>query len=111
MTGFILAFIILVCLFILTVYAFYNLYKMQKSEIAELEAEVKTRKSNMDALVKYAQELGQIVADYKKTNNAIEVAENEEEILNIINSIVSGNNDRVRNDTKDGTDSSAETGA
>lgn len=69
----------------------------QKRIIAELEAKIDAQKKNTVYLFKHAQEISAIKSKEKQTAIDIEEAKSDEEIYDIIDSIISANNKRVYN--------------
>ena len=69
----------------------------QKRIIAELEAKIDAQKKNTVYLFKHAQEISAIKSKEKQTAIDIEEAKSDEEIYDIIDSVISANNKRVHN--------------
>lgn len=69
-----------------------------KTKVAnsQLKSELKKQKENTVYLAQHAEELAQIQTDSQQTENQINGAKSDEEVLNIINSIVDANNSRLR---------------
>jgi len=86
-----LVIIVLICIIIIVS----KCCRKLQTEKTELDAELSKQKSNSVYLYKHAEELAQIKKDEKKIDKKIDGAKSDEEIYNIINSIVSANNDRV----------------
>ena len=91
----------LVCVALLTmlVFAVYVAIKTSKrknQEIKRLSNELANQKQNVAYLVKHAEEVAKIERDKDKTNEDIANAKTDEEIVDIVNTIVAANNNRVR---------------
>ena len=65
-----------------------------------LSGELGKQKANALYLIKHAEELKKIETDGKTIEQALAGAKDEEEVMDIINTIVATNNKRVRNKTK-----------
>lgn len=77
-----------------------KLTRQVHKENLELKEEVSRQKRNFSALVNHAQKLSEIAKDKDKINQLIQGAQNDEELSQILNSIIAHNNNRVQNDTK-----------
>lgn len=77
-----------------------KLTRQVHKENLELKDEVSRQRRNVSALVTHAQKLSEIAKDKDKTNQLIQGAQNDEELSQILNSIIAHNNNRVQNDTK-----------
>lgn len=88
--------LILAALFVLTLVASYRLYRQKSEEIKRLNAELTKQKENTEKLARHVEKLIAIHNSEKKTEQLISEAKSDEEILSVINSIVAGNNSRVR---------------
>lgn len=92
-----IALMIFICVFFLLVVAYYS-FKNWRAEIKKnkkLQQIINEQKENMKFLIKHAEELKKIEKEENITNEQIEEAETDEEILNIIDAIVSHNNDKL----------------
>ena len=69
--------------------------KQLKKEISNLTAELYKANQNSKNLAEYIKGMQDIKASEKITNDKIKEAKTDEEVINIINSIVAGNNSRV----------------
>lgn len=69
----------------------------QKRIIAELEAKIDAQKKNTVYLFRHAQEISAIKSKEKQTAIDIEEAKSDDEIYDIIDSIITANNNRVHN--------------
>ena len=93
--------IILICVAIIVTLGaiIYGLLKDRKSlkkEISRLTSDLDKANQNSKNLAAYIQEMQKIKAEEKTTNQKIEEAKNDEEILSIIADIINDNNARVR---------------
>ena len=68
----------------------------QIKENKKLKADLELQQQNLIALYKHAEEIAKIEKDKNSTDQKIEEAKNDEEVLDIINTIISINNSRVR---------------
>lgn len=89
----ILILIIIVLLLVIIVTA--KICRKLQEDKSKLEIELSRQKSNAVYLVKHAEELAQIQKDEKVIENKIDGAKSDEEILNIINTIIDANNSRL----------------
>ena len=87
--------IVIAVLFILLAVAM-KIISDQIKETKKLKAELETQQQNLITLYKHAQEIAEIEKDKNRTDQIIEEAKSDEEIIDIINTIVSINNGRVR---------------
>ena len=71
-----------------------------RKENSELKEEVAKQKRNVNALVDYEKYIVRLLKDKDKIAEEIKEAKTDEEIQNIINSLVGRNNDRVRNNAE-----------
>ena len=94
---FIIAFVIV--LLLLIVISKYLI--KEKKETKKLQEELATQQQNIITLYKHAEEIAEIEKDKNRTDRVIEEAKSDEEVLDIINTIVAVNNGRVRNNKKD----------
>lgn len=67
----------------------------KNKEIKTLSTQLKDKTHNAEVLVENAEENAEIKKDEKKTEEKINGAKNDEEVFNIVNSIVDANNNRV----------------
>ncbi len=93
--------IILICAAIIVILGaiIYGLLKDRKSlkkEISRLTSDLDKANQNSKQLAEYIENMQKIKAKEKETNQKIEEAKNDEEILSIIADIVNDNNVRVR---------------
>lgn len=92
--------IILLCISVILTFSLAFMIKLffkQKKNIAVLKEEIKHLKDNMSFLCKHIEEVAEIEKNRISTAKKIGEAENDEEVIDIINSIISTNNSRVRN--------------
>lgn len=87
-------YIVLICII---VFVSRTCRKLQ-AEKTELEVELQAQKANLAFMVRHAEELAQINKDQKTTDQKIAEAKTDEEIIDIINTVIASNNDRVRDD-------------
>ena len=85
---------ICLALFLLLVITGFITYRLMKTNAA-LKRTIKAQKQNLVYIMHHAEELAEIQKHKAKTDIAIEEAKTDEEILEIINTIVNGNNERV----------------
>jgi len=88
----------LVVFFLLIVVAKYLV--KERKETKELKEKVETQQQNLVELYKHAEEIAEIQKDKSRTDNVIEEAKSDEEVLDIINTIVAINNNRVSDNKK-----------
>lgn len=86
----------LLLMLIFAVYVAIKTFKTQKQEIKRLTSELERQKQNVAYLARHAEEVAKIERDKDKTNEDIANAKTDEEIVDIVNTIVSANNNRVR---------------
>ena len=82
---------------ITSVYICFQLHKADKEKIKDLEKALSEQKRITAELYRHAEEIAKIANDDKKTAEAIKEAKTNEELIEIINSIVDANNERLRN--------------
>jgi len=68
----------------------------ERDKNKKLQEELEAQQKNLINLYKHAEEIAAIEKDKSKTDQKIEEAKSDEEVLDIINTIVSINNNRVR---------------
>lgn len=68
----------------------------QQMELKNLEDELKKQQTNMAYLVKHAEEFTIIEHDQKTMDQKLTGGKSDEEICDIVNSIISINNERLR---------------
>ena len=95
MTGWIVALAFLV-ISIAVVYVYFKTLKDKNKEISQLKNELNKQKEVTVELYKHAAEIAKIEKQKDKTNQKINEAKTDEEIIDIINSVIDANNDRVR---------------
>ena len=86
---------IIVVLILLLVIIFKTLNSLKK-ENKRLEGELEQSKTNIAYLYRNAQEIAKIEKDEKKVSEEIKNAKSDEEIFNIVNTVIAANNARVR---------------
>ncbi len=67
-------------------------------EKKELTEDLETMSENLKYMYEHAEKISDIKKDRNRINGGINDAETDEEIIDVINSIVTVNNSRVRND-------------
>ena len=77
------------------VYVLCKRLKALNAELKDAKAEIQKQRDNLSYLVKHSEEIAKIRKEEKSVDKAIEEAESNEELFNIINGLISGNNDRV----------------
>lgn len=73
----------------------------EKKKNKKLQEELESQQQNLITLYRHAEEIAEIEKDKSRTDKIIEEAKSDEEILDIINTVVAVNNSRVRNNKKD----------
>ena len=73
----------------------------EKNKNKKLQEELESQQQNLITLYRHAEEIAEIEKDKSRTDKVIEEAKSDEEVLDIINTIVTINNSRVRNNKKD----------
>lgn len=73
----------------------------EKNKNKKLQEELESQQQNLITLYRHAEEIAEIEKDKSRTDQIIEEAKSDEEILDIINTVVAVNNSRVRNNKKD----------
>ena len=92
-------YLILVCIMLVlavAVFFFAKLYIAERKKLKRADEEKKQLQKNISYLVHHAEELASIRLEKEKTDKKIEEAKTDEEVADIVNSIINGNNDRVR---------------
>ena len=87
--------LIVLCL-ILALFLTIKVLKKQSDENRSLKEENESQQKNIIYLYQHAQEIAAIEKDRKETDRDIQEAKTDEEILDIINTIVAVNNSRVQ---------------
>lgn len=67
-----------------------------RKENKRLEGELEQAKTNIAYLYRNAKEIAKIEKDEKKVSEEIKNAKSDEEIFNIVNTVIAANNARVR---------------
>ena len=80
------------------IYALIRDRKAQKKEIQELKNEINSARENVRQLSEYIKNSDKIRKEEKEIAEKIKEAKTDEEVHNIINSIIALNNSRVQND-------------
>ena len=86
--------LIILCL-VLAFFITIRVLKKQSDENKKLREENEKQQKNIIYLYQHAQEIAAIEKDRKETDRDIQEAKTDEEVLNIINTIVTINNTRV----------------
>lgn len=71
-----------------------------KKEIKSLKEELEVQQQNIISLYKHAEEIAEIEKDRRKTDEEINESKTDEEMLDIINTVIAVNNNRVQNNSK-----------
>ena len=79
------------------IYALIRDRKAQKKEIQELKNEINSARENVRQLSEYIKNSDKIRKEEKEIAEKIKEAKTDEEVHNIINSIIALNNSRVQN--------------
>lgn len=85
-----LIFFSLVCFILL------KLYLSERAKRKKAEEDKKQLQKNISYLVHHAEELANIRLEKEKKDKELEEAKTDEEVSDIVNAIINGNNDRVR---------------
>lgn len=88
--------VVLVAALVFVIYVAIKTNKSKTQEIKRISAELEKQKKNVVYLVKHAEEVTKIGHDKDKVQEAIQNAKTDEEVVDVINSIISANNNRVR---------------
>ena len=80
------------------IYALIRERKAQKKEIQELKNEINSARENVKQLTDFIRNSDKIRKEEKQIAEKIKEAKTDEEVHNIINSIIALNNARVQND-------------
>ncbi len=68
-----------------------------KKENKTLKGAMENQKKNLIYIVRHSQELADIASSRSKVDKELSEAKSDEEVVNIINTIIDTNNNRVRN--------------
>jgi|GEM_PF-3093568 len=79
-----------------TFYAAIRNAEKAKAERIKYEKEIANLKKNIVQLVQHAEWLAEIKHTQKETESALQEANTDEEITDIVNTVISANNNRVR---------------
>jgi uncharacterized protein YgfB (UPF0149 family) len=77
-----------------------SICKKLQAENLELKTELEKKKSNLKILLDHLEEIQKIKIDKDKFSEEIRNAKNSEEVLEVINSIIALNNNKLRNKTE-----------
>ena len=91
----IIALFVLLLIFGASIQSLWKKNKALKNQVEGYKIENKDLQSNIAYLVKHAEEIQKIQKDADEISNKIKGAKTDEEIVDIINAIISANNDRV----------------
>ena len=86
---------VIVILILVLVIVFKTISSLKK-ENKRLEGELESAKTNIAYLYRNAEEVAKIEKDEKKVSEEINNAKSDEEIFNIVNTVIAANNSRVR---------------
>ena len=98
MTTFILVLFAIIVTMGAIIYALIKQNRSNKKEIENLNSCLVSAKVNIEQLSKYIDDILKIKSDEKSISQKIKEAESDEEVHEIIDSIIALNNNRVRND-------------
>ena len=87
---------VLIPILVLIIFVCLSSLRKQSVRIRELELEREEQQKNLAYLYKHAEEIASIKADRRHFENEIQEAKSDEEIIDIINAVISTNNVRVR---------------
>lgn len=85
---------IILCL-IAVIFIIISVLKKQVSKNKKLEEELKSQQQNTIYLFKHAQEISEITSEANKLEGKINNAKTDEEIIDVINSVISNNNSKL----------------
>ena len=85
---------IILALIVVIVIMFLSL-KSDKKKIKELSESIEAQQRNILYLYRHAEEVAEIEKDKNAVEGKIKEAKSDEEVLNIINTIISVNNDKL----------------
>lgn len=88
----VLAVIIILCS---VVYVMGKRLKALSKELTDAKAAIKKQGENLSYIVRHSEEISKIRQEEKTVEKAIEGAQSDEELFNVINDIISNNNNRV----------------
>lgn len=77
------------------VYVLGQRLKALSKVLNDTKAELQKQKENLSYLVKHSEKISKIRQEEKSVEKAIEGAESDEELFNVINDIIANNNNRV----------------
>lgn len=80
------------------IYALIRDRKAQKKEIQELKNEINSAHENVKQLTEFIRNSERLRKDEKEIGEKIKEAKTDEEVYDVINSIINLNNNRVQND-------------
>ena len=95
-----LIFILIILLFAAITYFSLKAYFKSKKKIKELEQMIENQKKNLIYIVRHSQELAEIDKSRSKVDKEISEAKSDEEVINIINTIIDINNNRLPDNSK-----------
>lgn len=98
MTNLILVLCALVVILGAVVYSLAQKIKVDKKTLTETQARLESARVNIEQLSEYIDKLLKIKSDEKSVSQKIKEAKNDEEVFNVISSIINANNQRVPND-------------
>lgn len=79
----------------IAIYALIKRVFALNDELKTTKAELEKQKANCIYLVKHAQELAKVETSEDSIDHAIEEAKTDEEVIDIINTVINANNNRV----------------
>ena len=72
-------------------------YFKEKKKNKKLETDIENHKKNLIYIIRHSQELADIETARSKVDKDIKEAKSDEEVINIINTIIDTNNNRLHN--------------
>lgn len=87
---------VIIAVLVLVLIIIAKMFRSLQEEKTRLEVEFSKQKANVVYLYRNAQEIAKIAKDEKKVSEEIQNAKTDEEIYNVINTILDVNNSRVR---------------
>lgn len=90
-----LIFTITILILISIVLILIKIAKNEKNKRIEIEEELKKQKENLLFLFNHSEEIATIKADKNRISQNINSEKTDEEVINIINTVINSNNNRV----------------
>ena len=86
---------VIIAILVLVLIIVAKMFRSLQEEKTRLEVELSKQKSNVVYLYRNAQEIAKIAKDEKKVSEEIQNAKTDEEIFDVVNTILNVNNSRV----------------